>query len=75
MSLYTLVRNYLLGLRRISGVNILVQKKQISVVRRKTGIPECRPTSCESEIKTFLTSKIFTGIFFNFWENKKLKKI
>ena len=32
------VRNYLLGFRRISGVNILVQKK-ISAVQRKIGIP------------------------------------
>ena len=33
------VRNYLLGFRRISGVNILVQKKRISAIRRKIGIP------------------------------------
>ena len=39
MSLYS-VRNYLLRFRRISGVNILVQKKRISAVWRKIGIPE-----------------------------------
>ena len=38
MSLYS-VRNYHLGFRRISGVNILVQKKRISTVRWKIGIP------------------------------------
>ena len=34
------VRNYLLGFRWISGVNILVQKKRISAVRRKIGMPD-----------------------------------
>ena len=38
MSLYS-VRNYLLRFRRISGVNILVQIKRISAIRRKIGIP------------------------------------
>ena len=35
MPIYT-VRNYLLGLRRISEVNIVVQKMRISVVTQKT---------------------------------------
>ena len=34
------VRNYLLGFRRISEVNILVGKKRISTVWRKIGIPD-----------------------------------
>ena len=34
------VRNYLLGFRRISEVDILVQKMQISMVPWKIGIPE-----------------------------------
>ena len=38
MSLYS-VRNNLLGFRRISEVDILVQKMQISVVPLKIGIP------------------------------------
>ena len=33
------VRNYLLGFRQISEVDILVQKTRISVVLRKIGIP------------------------------------
>ena len=39
MSLYS-VSNYLHGFRRISRVNILVQKKQISTIWRKIGIPD-----------------------------------
>ena len=39
MSLYS-VRNYLLGFRRISGVNILCPKKRISAIQRKIGIPD-----------------------------------
>ena len=52
MSLYS-VRNYLLGFRQISGVNILVQKKRISAVQRKIGIPETR---------TLLTPPVYTMI-------------
>ena len=41
MSLYS-VRNYLLGFRRISEVDILVQKSRISTVPWKIGIPELK---------------------------------
>ena len=40
MSLYS-VRNYLLRFRRISRVNISVQKKRISAIQQKIGIPDC----------------------------------
>ena len=43
MSLYS-VRNYLLGFRLISEVDILVQKTWISAVPRKTGIPDIGKT-------------------------------
>ena len=55
------VRNYRLGFRRISGVNILVQKKRISTVRQEIGIPVMYRDNITSEhIKhlNFLSAQI-----------------
>ena len=61
MSLYS-VRNYLFGFRRISGVNILVQKKRISAIWWKIGIPvvdECEDLPSLSFLdKVFLCSLV-----------------